>query len=214
MPSIDTIAVLGLPLSEESQAQLRAAFKTVHYRPDFTLPAELSGDVDIILGNWQAIPPEITLADLPRLKHIQMSTAGVDVCLRVCPAVQELARTKAEKGIKPEEGITISNASGIHVLSIPPWIVGNVVVLYQQLQQFLINARVSVAVADSEGVILTVQDQGVVDPREGPVRQRDLLLPLPPRPYRRYARLRRSGSRDCASSQGERHEHHCRQHDG
>jgi len=143
MPPLHTLAVLGLPLPEASLTKLRAAFKTVHYFPDFVLPAEVRPEIDMIFANWRAIPPDVKLNELTNLKHIQLSTAGADMCMRVCPAIQELKALKEEKHMSKEQGITLGNASGIHVLSIPNWVTANVIVLYQQIQQMMKNARVS-----------------------------------------------------------------------
>lgn len=143
MPPIDTLAVLGLDLPVSSVAKLRAAFKVVHYRPDFTLPRDLRGEVDMVFANWRALPPDVDLDECTRLKHIQLSTAGADMCIRVSPAIRELAQRKLSNGVSPSEGLTLSNASGIHVLSIPNWVTANVIVLYHQLQVMMANARVS-----------------------------------------------------------------------
>jgi hypothetical protein len=152
MTSLNTIAVLGIELPAASLAKIRAAFTTVHYHPDFVLPVAVRGEVEMILANWRAIPADVQLSELTSLKHIQLSTAGADMCMRVCPAVQELAKVKQEAGQSKEQGVTLGNASGIHVLSIPNWVTGNAIVLYHQLQQFMRNAWVSAGVKGSRGV--------------------------------------------------------------
>lgn len=128
MPALNSCAVL-MPLPEAALAKLRTAFTTLHYLPDFALPASLAPSVDYIFTSWKGLPPELKLADLPNLKHIQMPTAGADNAIKSSPGIRELRDTGSP--------ITLSTASGIHVLSIPPWVVAMTVNLYHQLHTMI-----------------------------------------------------------------------------
>lgn len=128
MATIETCAVL-MPLPEAALAKLRPAFSTLHYLPDFTLPPSLAPQVDYIFTSWKGLPPNVKVSDLANLKHIQMPTAGADNAISSSPAIRELRDTNSP--------ITLSTASGIHVLSIPPWVVGMTVNLYHQLHTMI-----------------------------------------------------------------------------
>ncbi|RSH78541.1 uncharacterized protein EHS24_002267 [Apiotrichum porosum] len=138
--TLDTLAVIGLDLPAPALAKLRGAFPTVHYYPkihtdpEATIPAEVRGDIDMVFSQWKALPVDCPLADLPKLKHIQLSTAGVDMALRSSPAIRELAQPN------PPD-VTLSTASGAHVLSIPNYVVAMTINLYHQIQQMLRVAR-------------------------------------------------------------------------
>lgn len=78
-----------------------------------------------------------SFADVPKLRHIQLVSAGADKAVK-----QEIMREI--HGLR-ESGreITLGSASGIHVLSIPPWVVGQAVALWQQFPKMLSIQRVS-----------------------------------------------------------------------
>lgn len=134
MASLNTCAVL-MPLPEAALAKLRSGFETLHYLPDAVLPPSLAPSVDYIFTSWKGLPPDLSLADLPNLKHIQMPTAGADNAIKSSPGIRELRDTNSP--------ITLSTASGIHVLSIPPWVVAMTVNLYQQLHTMIQMGHVS-----------------------------------------------------------------------
>lgn len=133
---ISTVAVL-LPLPDGALAKLRAAFKTVHYHPDFVLPAAVRRDVEYIFTSWAGLPSDVALADIPNVRHVQLGMAGADKLLS-SPAIAEIAKRGASAP-------TVSTASGTHVVSIPQWVVGNVINLFHQMQSMISFARVRVA---------------------------------------------------------------------
>lgn len=51
--ALDTLAVIGLDLPAPDLAKLRAAFPTVHYHPEATLPREVRGEIDMVFSNWK-----------------------------------------------------------------------------------------------------------------------------------------------------------------
>ncbi|KAL7420829.1 hypothetical protein Q5752_004782 [Cryptotrichosporon argae] len=132
-PALATAAVL-LPLPEAALANLRAAFSTVHYHPDFTLPSSIRSSVEFIYTSNRGIPHNVSsLSDLPSLKHIQLASAGADKAL-ASPAVKAYAAAGGHD-------VTLGNASGTHVISIPNYVVGTVIAIYHQLHTQIIIAR-------------------------------------------------------------------------
>lgn len=146
MTSLDTIAVL-MPLPAAALEKLRSSFKTVHYAPvgpdvpPKRLPAETWKDVETMFCDWTGPPKELELSDVPKLRHVQLPTAGVDGALANSRLVQELAQRDPSV-----EGPTVSSASGIHVFTIPNWVVGMTIALSQQHHVMARFARVSILV--------------------------------------------------------------------
>ncbi|RSH81373.1 hypothetical protein EHS25_006905 [Saitozyma podzolica] len=130
------IRVLGVtqPLSPTSLSRLQSTFHTVHYHPSSPLPPEV----------------------FPEIEALFLASAGADKLLQH-PAIRECAtvaaaalgggRTQAggANGTERDEGverdITVSTASGIHVVSIPNWVVANLIGIYHQLPRMLQIAR-------------------------------------------------------------------------
>lgn len=194
--TLDTLAVIGLDLPAPALAKLRGAFPTVHYYPkihtdpEATIPAEVRGDIDMVFSQWKALPVDCPLADLPKLKHIQLSTAGVDMALRSSPAIRELAQPN------PPD-VTLSTASGAHVLSIPNYVVAMTINLYHQIQQMLRVARVSSNQPQKFATQLqklTVTGEAVLEQDRSRPPWRTLLRTQHVWPYRWPAWLRCSGS--------------------
>lgn len=141
--ALDTIAVL-MPLPAKALERVRSVFKTVHYAPAGAgvppkrLSPEVWKDVEIMFCDWNGPPKELELAEVPKLRHVQLPTAGVDGSLANSKLVQELAKRDASA-----EGPTVSSASGIHVFTIPNWVVGMTIALSQQHHVVARFARVS-----------------------------------------------------------------------
>jgi hypothetical protein len=155
------IRVLGVtqPLSPTSLSRLQSTFHTVHYHPSSPLPPEVFPEIEALFVPITGLPEGITsFRALPRLRHVQLASAGADKLLQH-PAIRECAtvaaaalgggRTQAggANGTERDEGverdITVSTASGIHVVSIPNWVVANLIGIYHQLPRMLQIARVS-----------------------------------------------------------------------
>lgn len=138
-------ALVTLTLSDKSLSALRSAFKTVHYHPagsDQPSPSVLQ-EVEIVFGPPQRLAPIKTLDELPKLRYIQLGSAGADHPLATPILKDWLARSEQDKAGRDVKMMT---ASGTHVLSIPPWAVGCVIMLYHQLPRMLAIARVRLRV--------------------------------------------------------------------
>ncbi|BEJ10965.1 hypothetical protein CspHIS471_0103870 [Cutaneotrichosporon sp. HIS471] len=129
------ICVVLQELPASDLAKVKAAFKEVHYHPDFVMPPELLPHVQFLYTAWQGLPGDLTVHDMPALQHIQLPTAGVDTALRLSSGIRELR----DQGNKVK--VTFANACGTHALSIPPWIVAMTVNLFHQFQVTLTVAR-------------------------------------------------------------------------
>lgn len=143
--ALDTIAVL-MPLPQKALDRVRSAFKTVHYAPAGPdvpakrLAPEVWKDVEVVFCDWAGPPKDLELSEVPKLRHVQLPTAGLDGALANSKLVQQLA----EKG-PSANAPTVSTASGIHVFTIPNWVVGMTITLSQQHHVMARFARVSFA---------------------------------------------------------------------
>jgi hypothetical protein len=138
-----TTALVLLSLSEKSLSALRSTFTTVHYHPSTSSeqpsPSNLA-EIDMIFG-----PPQRlgsigikSLDQLPRLRYIQLGSAGADGPLASDVMKDWIQKDQAQRGRE----VKLMTASGTHVLSIPPWAVGGVIMLYHQIPRLLGIARV------------------------------------------------------------------------
>lgn len=146
MPSSNPFSnlLVTLTLSDRSLSKLRSAFKSVTYLPPATCSSpsrEVLDNTDILFGSLTHLPSIKSLDELPKLGHIQLGSAGADSALRTEPLQEYMARIKPRSG--SERNVTMSTASGTHVVSIPNWVVGSVIVLYHQIHRMLAIARVS-----------------------------------------------------------------------
>lgn len=137
-----TTALVTLNLSEKSLSILRQTFPTVHYHPSPSSPpsSQILESVDILFGPPQKLPSEVKSLDaLPSLKYIQLGSAGADG-----PLATAALKDWVDKGEKGRNGrdIKMMTASGTHVLSIPPWAVASVIMLYHQIPRMISIARV------------------------------------------------------------------------
>jgi hypothetical protein len=137
-----TTALVTLDLSEKSLSTLRKTFQTVHHYPSPSSPPSPSilESIDILFGPPQRLPSSVKSLDaLPNLKFIQLGSAGADGPLGTA-ALKEWVE-KGDQGRKGRE-VKMMTASGTHVLSIPPWAVASVIMLYHQIPRMLSIARV------------------------------------------------------------------------
>lgn len=145
--SAKPVSALGvfLPLSDQAVQRLRTTFPstTVHYHPPpFPSTSPLTPDelasLDVVFSKGSSLPPYIrSLDQIPNVRHIQLGSAGADGILASEPIRNWLA-SPAEK----RREVTVASASGTHVLSIPPWVVAQLVTLEHQLHRMAIIARV------------------------------------------------------------------------
>ncbi|TYJ53661.1 hypothetical protein B9479_005687 [Cryptococcus floricola] len=117
--------------------RLHKAFAKVHYHPDGVLPKEALQEADILFTEMVGVPAQITdlKAEIPNLKLIQLVCAGSEKVL-ACPAVKNYAA-------QSDRSITLANASGIHVLSIPNYVVASILGAYHQLSRQIIFGAVN-----------------------------------------------------------------------
>lgn len=129
-------------ISEPALDKLRKFFKTVHYFVnDEPISSEILGSTEILFTGGGKLTKHIkSLDDLPKLKHIQMGSAGANGVLGSDQMKEYLESIKGEA----EGGrFGLAGASGTHVLSIPNYVVGTIITLYHQLHTQIIVARVS-----------------------------------------------------------------------
>ena len=128
-------ALVLLKLSEKSLATVRSTFNTVHYHPPSSSAPSSSilQDVDIIFGPPKQLPIK-SFTQLPKLRYIQLGSAGADAAIST---LQGWGEGQGSGG-----DVKMMTASGTHVLSIPPWAVGCVIMLYHQIPRMLGIARV------------------------------------------------------------------------
>ncbi|ODN95780.1 hypothetical protein L198_04398 [Cryptococcus wingfieldii CBS 7118] len=117
--------------------RLHKAFAKVHYHPDGVLPKEALQEADILFTEMVGVPAQITdlKAEIPNLKLIQLVCAGSEKAL-ACPAVKNYVA-------QSDRSITLANASGIHVLSIPNYVVASILGAYHQLSRQIIFGAVN-----------------------------------------------------------------------
>jgi hypothetical protein len=138
-------ALVLLKLSEKSLSTLRSTFSTVHYHPPSSSNPTTSilKEVDIVFGPPRQAAVK-SFKELPKLRYIQLGSAGADAAISTLQGWGEGG-----------EHVKMMTASGTHVLSIPPWAVGCVIMLYHQIPRMLGIARVRL-------VSINPHDQGLM----------------------------------------------------
>ncbi|WVQ71352.1 hypothetical protein IAR50_000880 [Cryptococcus sp. DSM 104548] len=126
--------VITVPLSTDKLAEIKTHFKHVHVYPDGQkVPKEVAREVEVWYSNPYGVPDYIGVDDVPELKLVQLTSAGANLALKG----PVLGDKEAQKRI------AISSASGIHVLSIPQWILSQTISLYQHIYLQTFNLRTS-----------------------------------------------------------------------
>ena len=125
--------------------KMRKAIDQVHYYPNNQpIPSEVLSSAEVLFTGGGSFARSIkSLRDLPKLRHIQMASAGANGMIAT-PQMQEYLNAKDVRGGGRQ--ITLAGASGTHVLSIPNYVVACVIMLYHQLHTQIIASRVSHAV--------------------------------------------------------------------
>ncbi|KAK8870043.1 hypothetical protein IAR55_000613 [Kwoniella newhampshirensis] len=125
--------VITCPLSPEKLAEVKTHFKHVHHVPPGSgvVSKEIAREADVWFSNFLGIPDNLVYEDVKRTKVVQLTSAGVNKALE----------SPALKSEKARKHIAICSASGIHVLSIPQWIIAQTVNLYQHLYLQAFNLR-------------------------------------------------------------------------
>ncbi|WWD20463.1 hypothetical protein CI109_104939 [Kwoniella shandongensis] len=161
MSSLPLTLGCTVALSPESQEKLKSTFSSVIYKPasskeEFTSD-ELS-KIEIFFTRNTGPPAEVkSLDQVPKLKHVQLASAGADKAIQH-PIMQEHAKLQKDQGKDQTGQLTLSTASGTHVLSIPNYAVGMVICLLHQLPRQIIAARnekrwLSETEADADGEV-------------------------------------------------------------
>ncbi|KAK8853499.1 hypothetical protein IAR55_004206 [Kwoniella newhampshirensis] len=136
--------VITVPLTPSKLDQVKSSFHNVSYHPDGDVPEEEWATADIWYTGWLGLPKGITkLEQVPRTKTVQLSSAGAN----------ELLRSEIMSTSEAKNQIKVCSASGIHTLSIPQYIVCNIVNLYMKLQIQLQLARTNAEWPSRESVI-------------------------------------------------------------
>lgn len=138
----DLIVAVAVEIFPEGLEKLRGTFKTVHYHPDGDLPTDVASTVQLLLTTNKGLPPKFkSVQELPHLKHVQMISAGAD---------KALASDRAS-AYAANPAVTLSTASGIHVLSIPNYVVAMVINIFNQIPRQIEISRVRGCVLRPQG---------------------------------------------------------------
>ncbi|RSH90408.1 hypothetical protein EHS25_001013 [Saitozyma podzolica] len=129
-PSYSTIAVT-LVLRPDLLDRLHKQFQTVHYYPKGDIPAEYLKDVDVWYTFWRGIPEWITFDQIPRSRLVLVPGAGVEPALNA-PAMRSPEAKKQ---------IPVCNVSGIHAISIPQYVIGQIINVYSKLHSHNNSSR-------------------------------------------------------------------------
>ncbi|OCF73346.1 oxidoreductase [Kwoniella mangroviensis CBS 8886] len=128
----------SVPLTPPTLDKLKSTFQTVHYHPKGSDDASFSSDelkeIQLFFTTGRGLPESIeSLDQLPNLKHIQLASAGADAMLR---------SSTIKKYIEQQgQGVSLSTASGTHVLSIPPYAVGMTIALLHQWPRIILGGK-------------------------------------------------------------------------
>ncbi|GMK59211.1 hypothetical protein CspeluHIS016_0702260 [Cutaneotrichosporon spelunceum] len=132
-PKLDVIAVT-FKVSPASLEHIRAHFPTVHYYPDGNVAPEVAPTVQVWFSNWLGIPKSVGPDMIASTQIVQLTSAGANFAYN-CPALKDADNKKR---------VTVCTASGVHVLSIPGYIIGQIIGFYQ-------NIHTSVVITRTEG---------------------------------------------------------------
>lgn len=128
----DTKLTLGclVPISDSKLAELKQV-ATVHYWPEGKgVDRTVFPDLDVLFG----IPDGVkSLDELPRLKHVQLSSSGSDGGQGWAPL-----RSVVEDGSRD---VSLATASGAHALTIPNYVAAMTLNIYHQIPKQILNAK-------------------------------------------------------------------------
>ncbi|WVW87071.1 hypothetical protein I302_109128 [Kwoniella bestiolae CBS 10118] len=135
---------ISVPLTPPTLEKVKSTFKTVHYHPkgsdDATFSSDELKEIDLFFTTGRGLPESIeSLDQLPKLRHIQLASAGADAMLR--SATIKKYSEQLDKEGKKDSGVSLSTASGTHVLSIPPYAVGMTIALLHQWPRIILGGK-------------------------------------------------------------------------
>ncbi|WVQ80902.1 hypothetical protein IAT38_003009 [Cryptococcus sp. DSM 104549] len=109
------------PLAPETLEKVKAAFKVVNYHPDGNVPEAALKAAEVFFCEGPGLPPALrdVKTELPAVKLVQLSAAGADKIL-----AGEAMKAYAEG---TDRSVTLCTASGLHVLSIPNYVVASII---------------------------------------------------------------------------------------
>ena len=142
-PQLDNL--LAINVSPSQLERLQKEFRTVHHFPDSKtpIPKDVLDSTDMYFTTTGGFPASVkSMDDMPNVKHIQLASAG-------CGSVYEKPMFKKYLEDGNKNGITLGTASGTHVLSIPNYVVGCVIMLYHQLPAQVNIAKVCLVLRPS-----------------------------------------------------------------
>ncbi|WWC92649.1 uncharacterized protein L201_007608 [Kwoniella dendrophila CBS 6074] len=134
----------SVPLSDSTIEKLKSNFDKFIYHPKGSSDDKFSNDelkeIDVFFTTGRGLPESIeSLDQLPELKHIQLASAGSDFMLK-SKTIQSYIKDNHNNESNKRD-LSLSTASGTHVLSIPPYAVGMSIALLHQWPRMILGAR-------------------------------------------------------------------------
>ncbi|WRT69848.1 uncharacterized protein IL334_006839 [Kwoniella shivajii] len=140
-PSIPLTLGCSVGLESSTIEKLKSNFQKVIYHPKSSnerFTSDELNEIDIFFTPGSGLPQDITSLDqLPKLKHVQLASAGSDSMQKTKPIKSYMDSLDQDKDEKKDK-ISLSTASGTHVLSIPPYAVGMTIALLHQWPRLII----------------------------------------------------------------------------
>ncbi|WVW79624.1 hypothetical protein I302_101593 [Kwoniella bestiolae CBS 10118] len=133
MSKLDFTVAVTVEIPPASVDELQRRFKKVHYHPDGNIDASAIPEIQLWLTPNSGLPASIpSIKDLPALKHIQLVSAGAEKAL----ATQQMQAYATSPG-----NATLSTASGLHVLSIPNYVIAQMINICSQIPRQIAVGR-------------------------------------------------------------------------
>lgn len=127
----DTKLTLGclIPISDAKRKELECVANVLYWPDGEGVDRSKFADIDVLFG----IPDGVkSLAELPKLRHVQLCSSGSDGGQNWPP----MAAVKAG-----ERDVSLATASGAHALTIPNYVAAMVLNIYHQIPKQILNAR-------------------------------------------------------------------------
>lgn len=127
----DTKLTLGclIPISDAKRKELESVANVFYWPDGEGVDRSKFADIDVLFG----IPDGVkSLAELPKLRHVQLCSSGSDGGQNWPP----MAAVKAG-----ERDVSLATASGAHALTIPNYVAAMVLNIYHQIPKQILNAR-------------------------------------------------------------------------
>ena len=141
----DRVRVLAVTvaLPDTVLEKVKSHFDTVHYHPDGKVPSDVLPTIDVWFCSNPGLPPSAgPVAKLTSLKHIQLISAGADGAL-ANPLIKDYASSPEADG---PNGVTLSTTAGLHVFSIPNYVIGSIISIFNKTYESISRGRVRLRV--------------------------------------------------------------------